>query len=216
MLLLRFLYFILFLGVILFDFIIGIRSIVKKKRKLLIIYAITAVIAITGLLLGTVEGVVVRPRFIENTIDKATVKMLSNYKEGIYDFSVNGYKGNFYVHQEGIGEKYKEEYANHLKECIDEKSVLGRNGDTIYYFQSITLTRNDEYFGLPQGSRGMITAINDEGTITINYIYTEGNTVSNILSIFIEPLIPLELFYREKIDIMKIADSDAVKVERIL
>jgi hypothetical protein len=29
-------------------------------------------------------------------------------------------------------------------------------------------------------------------------------------------LLPLELFYREKIDIMKIADSDAVKVERIL
>lgn len=233
LLLVRLMYYILFFVMFIGSAVFGIKSVRKKDFKKLVICFVLLAAAITGVVLGNTENLM-RPRCIKNNISEAAGKILSKYEEGDYAYSIDGYEGNFYIFKKNkdiikeqsdfdkfrtIDEEYLQRLIDNIgfdMEILDlpnanteyqKKSILGKNEDTYYNFAPVSLSRSDEYFGLPLGSDGSIVLSSSGYIIRIDYTYTYPTAVDWIIS----PLVSPALFYRERIDVMKIADSDALK-----
>ena len=232
-------FFVLLIGSAVF----GIKSIIKKDFKKLTLCIVLLAAAVTGLFLGTTENLM-RPRYVENNINEAALKILSKHGEGYYSYSVDGYEGNFYIYKKdedttenkaeditenqfdvweaiSIDEDYLQRLIDHIgfdteimnlinaHEEYHEKSISKKNADTYYNLDPVALSRTDEYFGLPLDSGGTFTFSNSGYIVRIEYTYKYPKAVERLVG----PLVSPALFYRERIDIMKIADVDALKLK---
>ncbi len=175
----------------------------KKMKRSKHIYISLFVLVVVGIVLGNIDGISLKPKFVSDNIAEATETiLLTDTRDNIYwDFQAKVCAGTIRVERD-ISDESKSEI---IQRGIDEKkSIYGYDGGVYYCFFSDRSSRSSGYLGLPKATGGSAWLISGNNIVSINYYYTS----EHWFEFFIDPIFSSEYIYRDKIDLMDIANAE--------